>query len=265
MGVVPYPFLGGVFNAPDPFFRIQVYFWIILALLFALGMTEVIPRVMFWQPLAPFQGLWKAFKTRTNAAFMFDEKLNWSLTSEAGAKLIFDASDYDIIEGKLNRFRAWLSGADFSVQVAKKLQGDWEEAPLVTIGRTPTDLVFDAHHWTYTESREREEIVKVVEEYNPDHPEDEIHTLSKAYRYAIEGKIKLPDNIKLKIKIPWARIDGAFPKLRNDAAWAGFLRSLARKLRENEQMPLNKYALYLMLFFLGIYALMVIMYFWRHR
>lgn len=256
MATVPYPFLGGMFNTLL-LFDVQAYIWLLLGLVVVTVINEGLWRITFWNPMTPWLGLWYAYIRRTNAAFVFDLKLNWDLVSEGGAKLIFNKENYDLITGRFNRFRMWLFQSDFSVQVAKKLQGDWEEAPLVTIGTKPTDLIFDAYHWTDKDSREREMIARCVEAYNESGP-DQIHSLVKFMDLALNKKITCP-NLRLTIKIPWTRIDASYSTERQDAAWAGFLAQLAKDMIDKPRNDLNKLAIVLLIFSGFICVSMIVM------
>lgn len=262
MSVVPYPFLNGLLNNLDPLFHIQVYVWLLIFLGILCGAEELFFRVTFWNPMTPWHGLFKAWKRKSYAAFICDLKLNWDLTDEAGAKLIFDKERYDLIgisspndpfkkrlKARFDRFRAWLFDQDFSIHIAKKLQRDWDDAPLVTIGSVPTDLIYDFNHWTDVRSRDREAIAKCVETYNENEIQnnnnpDEIHSLIKFIRYARADppKIICP-GIELTKKIPITRVEDAFPVRRHKAAWAGFLRQMAEEELNKPNKDINKYAI----------------------
>lgn len=262
MSLVPYPFLGGLLNTPDPLFGAPYYFWLLLAMMIFCGAEELFFRVTFWGPMRPWHGLFKSFNRKSNAAFICDSKLTWDLTDEAGAKLIFDRNRYDLIgvsnpsdpfmkrmKGKFDRFRAWVFDQDFSIHIARKLQRDWDEAPLVTIGVIPTDLVYDLNHWTDKRSRDREAIANCTELYNESEglnakSPDEIHSLVKFMKYATATppRIVCP-GIELKKGIPVKRVEEAFPIKRYKAAWGGFLRQLAEDDINRPLKDLTRYAI----------------------
>lgn len=272
MPMLDTPYLGGFFNTPL-LFEIQLYIWLFILVIIGVIISELVWRVSFWNPIEPFQGLWYSFKNKSNAAFVFDLRQYWDLVSEGGAKLIFDKSRYDFDTGFLHsilnfinpfakeritfrdlfrNFRIWLFGTDYSVQTAKMLQGDWEEHPLVTIGRTPAELIFDANHWTDRRSKDREMIARCVDIYNEGNPDDEIHSLDKFYRYATaspQPKIVCP-SLELTVDVPWIRVDAAFPLKRYKASWAGFLRQMAEELSNKQQGDINRFAI--LIFILGI-------------
>lgn len=265
------PYLGGTFNTPI-LFGIQLYIWIFVLIIIGIVISELIWRVSFWNPISPFHGLWYAFKNKSNAVFVFDLRQYWDLVSEGGAKLIFDKSRYDSSTGMIastinlakfwsqehiqfsewfRNFRIWLFGTDYSVHTAKMLQGDWEEFPLVTIGQTPAELIFDANHWSDNRSKDREHIARCVDIYNESNPDDEIHSLSKFYKYATmkpQPKIVCP-GVALTTAVPWTRVDSAFPLKRFKAAWAGFLRQTAEDLANKSTQDINRFAI--LIFILG--------------
>lgn len=271
MQMLELPYLGGTFNNTF-LLGIQLYIWLFILIIAGLILSEIIWRVGFWSPITPFHGLWYAYKNKSNAAFVFDTRQYWDLVSEGGAKLIFDRSRYSFSAGLIpntinliniksenhitfsewfRNFRIWLFGTDYSVHTAKMLQGDWEEYPLVTIGKTPAELIFDANHWTDNKSKDREYIGQCVDMYNEGNPDDEIHSLSKFYKYSTlkpQPRISCP-NVVLTVLIPWSRIDSAFPLKRFKAAWAGFLRQTAEDLANKSTQDINKFAI--LIFILG--------------
>ena len=264
MSLLTTPYLGGTFNTPI-LFGIQLYLWLAVGIIIMAIISELVWRVSFWNPMTPFHGLWYSFKSKSNAAFVFDLRQYWDLISEGGAKLIFDKTRYDFGDGFVGSiikfvnfrssehisfaelfrsFRIWLFRTDYSVHTAKLLQGDWDEYPLVTIGQTPSELIFDAYHWTDARSVDREQIAKCVDIYNETNPNDEIHSLSKFYRYATmkQPKIVCP-GVKLTVTVPWVRVDAAFPLKRYKASWAGFLRQMAEDLAGKMQGDINRFAI----------------------
>lgn len=279
MSMLELPYLGGAFNYPI-LFGIQLYIWCFAALIIMLALSELVWVFSFWKPVTPFHGLWFAYKNHSNAVFVFDLKQYWDLISESGAKLIFGRDRYDFATGIVSslwrfvnpfhqeritfselfrNFRIWLFNTDYSVHTAKMLQGSWEEYPLVTIGQTPAEIIFDAYHWTDMKSKDREQIAKCVDIYNDSNPNDEIHSLGKFFQYATarEPKIVCP-NIKLTARVPWVRVDSAFPTHRYKAAWAGYLRQLADDLSNKSQTDINRFAILVVVLGVVVVILMFI-------
>lgn len=250
MALLTEPFLGGIFNYPI-LFGVQLYFWLFIAGFLIIVGSEIFWRVTFWEPLHPFHGLYRSFIDNTKACLVGDLNLDWVLLSESAATIIFDPEEYDFALAEMGwwiRFRAWLYKPDFSAAIAAQLEGKKEEPTLITIGRIPTHLIIDAQWWTDRKSPQRQAIKKVCREWNKAHPDDQVHRFGTFIRYVDEGKIIPPEEVVMSYTIPWARIDAAFPLIRSDAAWAGFVRQLAEELAEMSMGDLGKWAIGILVF-----------------
>ena len=221
---MPYLFFGGMMNTLV--LGIQMYLWIMLLGILGIVITNVAFYVFFWAPLKPLHGLFTSYQRKENAAFTFDENLNFVLKSEKKAKLLYDET----------------------IAEAKKAQPDWEQSAAGLIGRVSTELIFDPYGWTDVTSEARKEIDNTVEIWNASHTDgkDTIHTLLKFSRLLHEGAITAP--IDKNFRVSWLRIYSAFPQLRLKSAWAGYLRQLAQQLLDDKKKDFTNMGIYLLLF-----------------
>ena len=260
MPLLEQPFLGGAFNWA-PIFGIQLYFWLMIFGLFIIVGSEIFWRFTFWEPMNPFHGLYEAFTNGSKAAMVGDLNLDWALMSEAKATLIFDSDYYKFAIEEMGwwiKFRAWLYKPDFSAAIAAELEGKAEEPTLITIGKIPTHILIDIQHWTWKNSNEQKAIKKAAEEWNNNHPEDQVHRFRTFVQYVRNGNITCPEGVKLEQVIPWPRIDAAFPVVRSDAAWAGFVRQIAEEMHAQSSGDLNKWAVYVLVFAAAVVVLMFV-------
>ena len=240
--LVDQPFFGGIFNTA--FWGTPLYvFFIPLALLMYFVAWAYWAHLR-WDMMAPFHGLYVAMTSRSDVIFKTDLMLNFILKSEAGACLVFEKDRYNaLVEHKykfLTSISKKLKPVDQSTDFAKFLQGAWETKPVVDIGSIPSSILLDANGWTKDVSPERAAIAKECDLHNEMNPNDQIHSLAKAWKYMNEGVIPKPKNVKLYVNVPWIRIDNAYPSSRNPAAWGGFLRQMAENLAKLEgQKGLN--------------------------
>lgn len=230
--VVDQPFLGGLFNTP--IFGIPIYGFLfpLFGIIFVLAYVFWVK--MKWGMMAPFHGLWIAMNGQTEVVFKTDLHLNFVLKSEYGARVIFDRERYESIavDNTLrNRIRKRFRPGDPSVSIAKLLQGSWSSSPIVNIGSVPASILLDANGWTKEGSQERKLIADECDRWNDMNPNDQVHELNKAWQYMNEGKIPTPNGVNLYVKIPWIRVDNAYPKSRNAASWGGFIRQIAENIQ----------------------------------
>jgi len=253
------PFLGGIFNYPV-LFGIQLYFWLFIALIILAVGNEIFWRFTMWDPLAPFHGLYKAFTDGTKAALVGDLNLDWALLSESRATIIFDPDYYNFAISDFGwwvKFRVWLYKPDFSASVAATLEGRRDEATLLTIGRIATHLIIDTDWWADKNSPQRKSIAAAADKYNRANPTlPQVHRFITFIKYVNDGKIIKPDNVIIERTIPWARIDAAFPIVRSDAAWGGFVRQIAEELKDPDTANMNKWAAYVLIFSAALCLLM---------
>lgn len=266
-------FMGGLLNLTDPIFHLQLYIWSWVFGAFFCVVLWAAWYYLQWKPFKPLHGLYYAFKAGTNAAFTFGSQLYMELIGESEAKCIFDYKSWDYelppsrLPGKIRRLffnyaTAFLDdlppskallykfgGVNMDVKIAKRLQdGEWEEAPSVTIGGVPTDIILDADQWTQRNSPQHRAIEKAALAWNEAHPNDQIHSYSKFLRLMHEEdplnpgnpRLPVPPGIKDVITIPWTRIDASFPMEHQDNEYAGYRRTLAEELAEAEQGKLTK-------------------------
>lgn len=101
----------------------------------------------------------------------------------------------------------------------------------MNIGSVPASILLDANGWTKEDSQECKAIAKECDIWNEMNPNDQIHELSKAWRYMNEGKIMTPPGVNLYTLVKWVRVDNAYPKSRNSASWGGFIRQIAENIQ----------------------------------
>ena len=232
--LVDQPFFGGIFNTA--FWGTPLYVFFIPVALLMYFVAWAYWAHLRWDMMAPFHGLYVAMTSHSDVIFKTDLNLNFILKSEAGACLVFEKDRYNaLVEHKykfLTGISKKLKPVDQSTDFAKFLQGSWETKPVVNIGSIPSSILLDANGWTKDVSPERAAIAKECDLWNEMNPSDQIHSLSKAWRYMSEEKIPTPANVKLYVDVPWVRIDNSYSSSRNPAAWGGFLRQLAETLAD---------------------------------
>lgn len=230
--VVDQPFMGGFFNMT--FFGIQIYLFLAIPAVILYLVSYIWWVKLKWQMMSPFHGLWSAINSQSEVVFVSDLNLNFHLMGEFAAKVIFDKERYNAIahdtSNALTRLRMWLMPVDEAVHTAKYLQGDWDSKPMTNIGSVPAGILLDAYGWTKAISPQRTAIAEVVDRWNDVNMNDQIHSMSKAWRYMADGKIETPSNVKLYVTIPWVRVDNAYPKTRYQAERGGFIRQIAMNI-----------------------------------
>jgi len=262
--LVDQPFFGGIFNTS--FWNTPLYIFFIPIVLLMYFVAWAYWAHLRWDMMAPFHGLYVAMTSHSDVIFKTDLNLNFILKSEAGACLVFEKDRYNgLVEHKykfLTSISKKLRPVDQSTDFAKFLQGSWETKPVVNIGSIPASILLDANGWTKDVSPERAAIAKECDIHNDMSPDDQIHSLSKAWQYMDEGKIPTPPNVKLYVDVPWVRIDNAYSSSRNPAAWGGFLRQLAEVLSKesaNKGISMTWAGIIVFVSCLGISALMFVM------
>lgn len=232
--LVDQPFFGGWFNTA--FWGTPLYVFFIPIALLMYFVAWAYWAHLRWDMMAPFHGLYVAMMGHSEVIFKTDLNLNFILKSEAGACLVFEKDRYNaLVEHKykwLTNISKKLRPVDQSTDFAKYLQGSWETKPVVNIGSIASSILLDTFGWTKEVSPERVAIAKECDFWNETNPNDQIHSLAKAWQYMSEGKIITPPNVKLYVTIPWIRIDNSYSSSRNPAAWGGFLRQLAENLAQ---------------------------------
>ena len=227
--VVDQPFFGGFFNTT--FFGIQIYLYLAIPAVILYLAAYIWWVKLKWQMMAPFHGLWSAINSQSEVVFVSDLNLNFHLMGEFAAKVIFDKERYSGIlhdtSNWITRMRMWLMPVDEAVHAAKYLQGSWDSKPMTNIGSVPAGILLDVYGWTKAVSPQRSAIAKVVDVWNDLNMDDQIHSMSKAWKYMAEGKIETPEGIKLYATVPWVRIDNAYPKKRYQSERGGFIRQIA--------------------------------------
>ena len=267
--LVDQPFFGGIFNTT--YWGQPLYVFFIPLVPLAYFVAWAYWGHLQWGMMTPFHGLWNAMQSHSEVIFKTDANLNFNLTSEAGACLVFEKDRYNaLVKHKypwLTPISNWLRPVDQSVDFAKYLQGSWESKPMVNIGSIPGSILLDAKGWTKAVSPERMAIANECDIYNDMNPDDQIHGLSKAWRYMDSGKIVKPQNVDLYITVPWVRIDNCYPRVRNSASWAGFVRQLAETLAAsaaNKGMSMTMAGIVVFIACLVISGLMFLMKVWAH-
>ncbi len=262
--LVDQPFFGGMFNTA--FWGTPLYVFFIPVALLMYFVAWAYWAHLRWDMMAPFHGLYVAMTSRSDVIFKTDSDLNFILKSESGACLVFEKDRYNaLVEHKykwLTSISKKLRPVDQSTDFAKFLQGSWETKKVVNIGSIAASILLDANGWTKDVSPERVAIAKECDIHNEMNPNDQIHSLAKAWRYMDDGKIITPPNVKLYINVPWVRIDNAYSSSRNSAAWGGFLRQLAETLSRdagNKGMSMTWAGIIVFVSCLGISAAMFIM------
>ena len=267
--LVDQPFFGGFFNTA--FWNTPLYVFFIPIALLMYFVAWAYWAHLRWDMMAPFHGLYVAMTSHSDVIFKTDLNLNFILKSEAGACLVFEKDRYNVLVEHKYKFLTGISKrlkpVDQSTDFAKFLQGSWETKPVVNIGSIPASILLDANGWTKDVSPERAAIAKECDIHNDMSPDDQVHSLAKAWQYMSEEKIPVPKNVKLYVNVPWVRIDNAYSSSRNPAAWGGFLRQMAENLAaQAAKGGLNMTWAGIIVFAgcLGISAMMFIMKFLAH-
>lgn len=231
---------GGMFN--QALFGLPLWIWILLIVILITAFSNVYWYVFFWSPLRPLHGLWTAFWNKKDTVLLSDIDMNFKLTSERDAKVIFDEGTTDAKNGEL----------------------DWKEVTSGSFGTIGNDIILDLGRWTKKDSNEHHIIEEAADKWNMEHPEDQIHSFYKFMKYCEEGKIT---NIGIPIfmAVSWIRIEGAFPKKRNQAVYAGYIRQLAEKIDKEERSKLTNIAMYIIGGSVVVSALMIIGKFFLHK
>jgi hypothetical protein len=227
--IVDEPFMGGFLNTT--FFGIQIYLYLAIPAVILYLAAYIWWVKLKWQMMSPFHGLWSAINSQSEVVFVSDLNLNFHLMGEFAAKVIFDKERYNAIahdtSNWLTRMRMWLMPVDEAVHTAKFLQGSWDSKPMTNIGSVPAGILLDVYGWTKAVSPQRSAIGRVADTWNDLNIDDQIHSMSKAWKYMAEGKIDTPDGVKLYVTVPWVRIDNAYPKKRYQSERGGFIRQIA--------------------------------------
>jgi hypothetical protein len=213
---------------------IPIWIWVLLFMVIILLFSNAYWYFFFWSPLKPLHGLWYANWNKHDAAMVSDINLNLKLVSEKNAKLIFNETVKEAKEGEI----------------------DWKEITSGQIGIVGTDIIIDIGKWTNPDSEDRYIIEEVVDKWNLDNPNNQIHSFYKFMNYVDEGKIKV--DIKTKEVVEWIRIESAFPKTRKTAAYAGYVRQLAEKMDKEEGSKFDNYAIYILIGSVAVSALLII-------
>jgi len=267
--LVDQPFFGGLFNTA--FWGTPLYVFFIPIALLMYFVAWAYWAHLRWDMMAPFHGLYVAMMGHSDVIFKTDLDLSFILKSESGACLVFEKDRYNnLVEHKykfLTNISKKLKPVDQSTDFAKYLQGSWETKKVVNIGSIAASILLDAFGWTKEVSPERAAIAKECDFWNETNPNDQIHSLGKAWQYMDKGKIITPPNVKLHVVVPWVRIDNAYSSSRNSAAWGGFLRQLAENIARgdfNKGMSMTTAGVIVFIACLSISALMFVMKFWAH-
>lgn len=290
-------FLGGMFNIVDPVIGWTLYMWSWVFLIICMGASWAGWYYRGWKPFEPLHGLYYAMKNNSTVAFIFDANLIGEMLAERDAKCIFrygeeEFEEYEIevpdipipfIGNLLQRLYIWyktkffyyptkyldipplealvykIAGVNKDVDIARKLEnGDWERSPSVVCTGVPVDIIIDMDNWTIRNSSQHKIIVKSARFWNDNNPTDQIHSYTKYQRYLLEGKIPIPQGLKVTHMIPWQRIDAAFPLGLEENEWAGKKRQMAKDMEDEEAGIMNRLSIYLLVGGLAIAALILI-------
>lgn len=217
------------------------WLWAFLLIAILLIFSNAYWYFMFWSPLKPLHGLWRATWDKIDLAIVSDVNLNLKLVSERFSKVIFNEP---ITEAKLSEV-------------------DWKEITSGQIGVVGTDIIVDIGKWTGNNNEDRYIIEEAVDKWNIDNPNDQIHSFFKFMKYVDEGMIKV--DIKTTYLVDWVRIESAFPKMRKKAAYAGYVRQLAEKFDKDDKTKFDTMAIYLLIGSCVISALMIAGKFLLHK
>ena len=236
--LVDEPFFGGIFNTS--FWNTPLYVFFIPVVLLMYFVSWAYWAHLQWDMMAPFHGLYIAMTSRSDVIFKLVEH-KYKFLTEISKRL---------------------KPVDQSTDMAKFLQGGWETKPVVNIGSIPASILLDANGWTKDVSPERTAVADECDKWNEMNPNDQIHSLAKAWEYMDNGKIPTPPNVQLYVTVPWVRVDNSYSSSRNSASWGGFLRQLAEDLvnaEANKGMSMTWAGIIVFISCLVIAALMFIM------
>jgi hypothetical protein len=218
-----------------------VWVWTLIGLVVVVLLTNMYWYFMFWSPLFPLHGLWRASWGKTDATLLSDKDINLKLTSERNSKVIFDET----------------------IEEAKKNEKGWKNVTSGSFGVVGTDIILDLDNWTKPNSEEKHIIQEAADNWNMDHPEDQIHSFYKFMQYLEDDKIDVA--VPKHMLVEWLRIEAAFPKNRNTSGYAGYVRQLAEKLDKEQKQSFMDAAMYLLIGSGFISALFIIYKFIQHK
>jgi hypothetical protein len=211
------------------------YIWALFVLGILLVFTNAFHWLLFWNPLKALHGLWLATWGKTDAALIIDFDNYMTLVSEAKAKLIFENAD---------------------IKEAKKNEDGWKSTVSGQMGTIGTDIIIDLGKWTNPSTEERYLIQECADTWNLQHPDDQILSFGKFMKYCEDGYIECA--IPTFVNIDWLRIESAFPKQRNTALYAGYIRQLSEKMDKLEKSKLDNVAIYILIVAGIVSVLMVV-------
>lgn len=220
---------------------IPSWIWVLIVLALMLVFSNAFWWFMFWSPIRPLHGLWRAAWGGTDAALLSDKDINLKLVSERGSKVIFDET----------------------IEDAKKNEKDWKNVTSGSFGVVGTDIILDLGKWTTPNTNERYMIEEAADQWNMEHPDDQIHSFYKFMTYIQEGKLEVATPTYMVVD--WIRIESAFPKNRNTSGYAGYIRQLAEKLDKEEKKPFTDAAIYILIGSVLISALFIVSKFFLHK
>lgn len=272
MSVLTQPFLGGLFNIA--WFGIPTYVFIIILAVFITVAIHFGFWWFYWRPLEYMHGIYRAYWDKINACFIGDLANRYELIPENKAKLIEPHEDYEKLYGNrtllevinpdgthffdgkpfITRLAVWFGrkfGRNYDMMIAKEIERDIHEAPIINANGIQIDLILDLDNWTIKDSRQRAELNRLADLWNANHPDDEVHTYYKIWNHINQKKlVPAEDTIRHKTIVPWPRILAAFPPEENEASYAGYERQLSEDMSEKEQAEYRKYFWGIILFFL---------------
>lgn len=287
-------FLGGMFNIVDPVLGWTLYIWSWIFLLICIGASWAGWYYRGWKPFEPLHGLYYAMKNNSTVAFIFDSNLIGEMVAERDAKCIFRYAEdeYEIevpdiriplFGALIQKFIIWyktkvfyyptryldipsiqaliykIAGVNKDVEIARLLEGGtWERSASVVCTGVPVDIIIDMDNWTIRNSRQHKAIVESAKFWNENNPTDQIHSYGKYQKYLQDGRIPIPNGIKITHMIPWQRIDAAFPLELEENEWAGKKRQMAKDMEDEEAGIMNRLSIYLLIGGLAIAALILI-------
>lgn len=213
-------FLGGIFN--KMFLGVPYYLWLMVAMVLLAMIGGTLFYLFFWWPLTPYHGIFWAHIRKWGASSVFDENMHFDWITERSSKVIFNET----------------------FKEAQEAEEDKTEAPAATIGRVRVDFIFDPDKWTYPDSYQHKIIEDVAMKYNEIHPEDQIRTLMKFWKYWDSGKLDAyAEDLKPLKKyyyVPWSRVQMMY-RDREESGVFGFIMALSKTLEDIEDVGLNKY------------------------
>lgn len=272
MSILTQPFLGGLFNIA--WFGIPTYVFIIILAVFITIAIHFGFWWFYWRPLEYMHGIYRAYWDKINACFIGDLANRYELIPENKAKLIEPHEDYEKLYGNrtllevikpdgthffddktpITRLAVWFGrkfGRNYDMMIAKGIERDIHEAPIINANGIQIDLILDLDNWTIKDSRQRAELNRLADLWNANHPDDEVHTYYKIWNLINQNKlVPAEDTIRHKTIVPWPRILAAFPPEENEASYAGYERQLSEDMSEKEQAEYRKYFWGIILFFL---------------